>query len=56
MISLICGIQKIQQASEQNKKETDSQIYRTNQWLPQGEGQGEGQYCGSRLRGTCYYV
>ena len=30
MISLVCGIQKLQQTSEYNKKETDSQIYRTN--------------------------
>ena len=28
--SLICGIQTIQQTTEYNKKEADSQIYRTN--------------------------
>ena len=30
MVSLICGILKIQQTSEYNKKEADSQIQRTN--------------------------
>ena len=30
MISLICGISKIQQTGEYNKKEADSQIWRTN--------------------------
>ena len=30
MISLICGIWKIQQIREYNKKEADSQILRTN--------------------------
>ena len=32
MISLICGIQKTK---------TDSQIQRTNRWLPDGKGVGE---------------
>ena len=32
MISLIHGIQKIQQTSEYNRKEADSQIHGTNQW------------------------
>ena len=34
MISLICGILKIQQTSKYNKKEADTQIERTNLWLP----------------------
>ena len=38
MILLTCGIEKIQQTSESNKKEADLQIQRTNQWLPVGEG------------------
>ena len=32
IISLILGIQKIQQTGEYKKKETDSQIQTTNQW------------------------
>ena len=40
MLSLIYGTKKIQQTSEYNKKETDSQIQRTNQWLPVGRGNG----------------
>ena len=51
--SLIWGIWKIQQTSEYNKKETDSQIKRTN-WLP--VGRGEGQDMDKGLRGTNYYV
>ena len=43
MISLIYEILKIQQTGEYNKKAADSQIQRTNQWLPVGRGRGEGQ-------------
>ena len=43
IISLICGIQKIKQTSEYNKKETDSQTYRTNEWLPVGTRNGGGE-------------
>ena len=42
MISLICEIQKIQETSGRNKKEADSLIQRTNQWLPMGRGEGGG--------------
>ena len=42
MISLICGILKIQQTSEYNKKEADSHIQRTNQQLPVGRGKEGG--------------
>ena len=56
MISLICGIQKIWQTREWNKKEADSQIQITNKWLTVGRGLGERQY---RIRGLfffkCYY-
>ena len=34
MISLICGIQK-NKTNKQNKMKTDSQIQRTNGWLPE---------------------
>ena len=37
MISLICGILKVQQTNEYNKKGANSQILR-NQWLPVAEG------------------
>ena len=40
MISLTCGIQKIKQASEYNKNETDTE---NKQWLQE-------------IRGTNYYV
>ena len=40
--------------NEYNKTETDSQIQRTNQWLP--EERGEGQNKGWGLRGKTYYV
>ena len=36
MISLIHGIQKIQQTSEYNRKEADTQTQRRNYWLPVG--------------------
>ena len=38
MISRTCGIQKMQQTSGYNKKAADSQIQRTNQWLPISRG------------------
>ena len=56
MTSLICGILKIQQTSEYNKKEAGSQIQRTNEWGPVGRGKGEGQDRGRGLRGINYYV
>ena len=56
LISLICGIQKIKQTNEYNKKETDSEIQRRNYWLPMERGKGDGQYSGRELRGTNYYV
>ena len=36
MISLVCGIYK----TEQMNKQTESQIQRTNRWLPEGRGLG----------------
>ena len=39
MISLIYEIQK--KINEQNKIKRDSQIQRTNGWLPEGVGDGE---------------
>ena len=55
MISLIYGILTIQQTSEYNKKEADSQIQRTNQWLPIGKGKLV-EARGRGLRGTSNYV
>ena len=48
MISLICGIQKIRQTCEDNKKEADSQIQRTDYWLPVRKGKSGGQNRGKR--------
>ena len=45
---------KLKQANEYNKIETDSQIDRTNQWLPVGRGKGEGQDRSKGLTGTSY--
>ena len=42
MIPLMCGIEKIQQTSEYDGKEADSQIQRRNEWLPVGRGEAEG--------------
>ena len=54
MISLTCGIEKIQQkkkkkekekvqqTSEYKGKEADSQIQRMNEWLREGRGEAEG--------------
>ena len=42
--------------NEYNKKEKDSQIQRTNQWLPVGRGKGSRANKGKGLRGTNYYV
>ena len=50
-IPLICGIYT---TSKYKKKTADSQIQRTNQWLPVRRGKGEGQYRGTGLRGTNY--
>ena len=56
MISLICEIKIIKQTNEYNKKETDSQVWKTQKWLPVGRGKWEGHDRGRRLRGTNYYV
>ena len=53
MISLIRGIQKIQQTSEYKTTETDSEVQSANQWFPWGESWGRDNI---RLRGTNYYV
>ena len=43
MTSFLCGIKKIQQTSEQNKKEADLQ--KTDEWLSVGRGKwGEAIY------------
>ena len=44
MISLICEIYKIQQTSQYNKKDADSQTQRKNQWLPIRRGRGGETY------------
>ena len=54
MISPVCGIEKIQQTSEYNKKEADSQIREQTSGYQWGEGRGKGQYRGRGLRGTNY--
>ena len=56
MLSLIRGISKIKQAGVYKKTEANSQIQRTNQWLPVGRGKGEGQDKGRGLRDTNYVV
>lgn len=38
------------------KTETDSQVQKTNQWIPVGRGSGEGQDSGMELRDTNYCV
>ena len=42
--------------NEYDKIKADSQIQRTNQWLPLGRQKGAGQDKGRELRGTNYYV
>ena len=37
-------------------KQKDSQIQKTNLWLPKGRGKGEGQIRGMVLTGTNYYI
>ena len=47
--------EKIQQTSECNIKEADSQVQRANQWLPVvGEGEGEGQNTGCKTGSRAY--
>ena len=41
MISLICGMWKIQQPSDYNKKAADFQTQKTNQWFPVWTGKRE---------------
>ena len=48
--------QKIQQTSEYSKKETGSQIQRTNQWLPVGRRERKIRYMGKGLKHTNNYV
>ena len=59
MTSLLCGILKIQQTSQYNKK-ADSQIWRKTsektsvyQW---GKGRDESQYMSEKFRGTNYSI
>ena len=43
------------ETNECNRRETDSQMHRTNEWSPAGEGKGRArQTCA--LRDTNYYV
>ena len=51
-ITYVWNLKKITQISEYNQKETDSEIQRTNQWLPVGrqrreyrDGEGGGTNC-----------
>ena len=53
---LICGILKIKQRNGCNQTETDSQIQRTNSWLPVGWWAGEGQDRGRGIRDIKYYI
>ena len=50
MLSLICGYKNCNALVNITKKEADSQIQGTNQWLP--EGGGEGQYGGRGVGST----
>ena len=50
MISHTWNLKKIKQTSEYNKNETDSQMSRTNQWLPVGKGKGEGARYGQGIK------
>ena len=45
----------MQQTREPNKKEADSQIKRTNQWIPVGGG-AERQQKGEGVGGVSYWV
>ena len=56
ILSLVYKIWKWKKASEYNKTETDSQIYRTNSRLPLGSGKGEEQDRVRGLKDTNYYV
>ena len=53
MISLVCGIKKINQQTQQQKKQTHREQSSNYQWA---EGRGEGQDSGRRLRCTNYYA
>ena len=62
MISCLCGISEIQQTREYNEEQADSQIKRTNQWLPEGRvqvgktgvGEWEMQTIGSKTGSKMY--
>ena len=41
MILLVCGIQKVKQLNEHSKTDTESQIHRTNRWLPEEQHKGK---------------
>ena len=56
MISLICRIKKTKQTGKYNKKETDSQIQKTNLWLSKGRGKGGETNWGMGLTNTNYYI
>ena len=57
MISLTCGIKKIQPTSEYNKKEADSETWRTDWRLPRGRGGGGEGWIGSLgLIDANYYI
>ena len=42
MLFLMCGIENLKQANKYNETETDSQIQKTNQWLPGWRENGGG--------------
>ena len=56
MISFICGILKNDTNELIYKTEIDSQIQKTNLWLPKGKGGGEGQISDLGLTDTNYYI
>ena len=56
MISLSMWNLKIQQTREYDKKEEDSLIQRTNQWLPMGRGEVAGAIQAKWLKDTNYKV
>ena len=56
-VSFICGNLKIQQTSEYNKKEADSQTQGRSWWFPVGDWWGwRGNMDGRGMGGTDYWV
>ena len=55
MLTLKCGISKVKETSEYNKKEKLTDI-ENKLVVTVGRGKGEGQNRGRRLKNTNYYV